>query len=311
MAKVECEERFWSDPRVAMAASLMRVGKSTVRGYLIDVWHASQQLGLLDATPNEIELWIEARTRREARIAREILTKTGFFSEENFEKTGRLRIDGNSSKCERAQARIKKAKAAIRSRWEKPGNREGNAPFPKTDGDTPSITSGIAESHDVTIPGVLPGESTQKYLEYVPSITLQEDSKTVRQTEPTGQKAQIPARVRSPVRVDPLVGFIPDAEDVEAATGLSRSIAVIAIDEGIPDGAEALSANRWASVLRGVQATGGGDVRAAHATAVWALQSAWWRPRVLADPSLLVRSLEKIRAQERGNGRQARSKRGY
>lgn len=114
MAKVDIQDRAWSDSRFKAAARTMGTGTSEVRGYLIDIWHGSQQLGLVYVTEEEIGDWLDLRPRLKPRTVIDALAGVGLLEltriedvpsehlRDVFAKTKRIfRVKGNKAKRQR------------------------------------------------------------------------------------------------------------------------------------------------------------------------------------------------------------------
>lgn len=119
MAKIEIEDRAWSDPRLKMAAQRLKTGRAEVMGYLASVWHDSQQLGAESATADEIMSWIDCGGPPRRRVAIfEALVYVKFFQQLATQPC-KYYIDGNKRRIELVQQRIKTAKSAADARWKR------------------------------------------------------------------------------------------------------------------------------------------------------------------------------------------------
>ena len=117
MARLEIDERAWSDPRLMMFAHDLKIDVKHAIGILATMWHRSQSLGLHGASKEQIQKILGEKSKKFEKIFSKLLENNYIFqknSEENF-----YFFRGNSEKIQKISVRIEQATNAVNKRWNK------------------------------------------------------------------------------------------------------------------------------------------------------------------------------------------------
>lgn len=127
MARVEIEERAFSDPRLKKLCRKLRWSPREAIGALVILWHDSQDQDLVEASADDIDTWLDLEGDEAERV-REALLATGYLekSRKDF-----LVIDGNATRCAKVRAYKSRAKKAAKARWEGPYESSNATSMPK------------------------------------------------------------------------------------------------------------------------------------------------------------------------------------
>jgi len=120
MAKVDVEERAFSEPELKKASGKSRVSKAEVMGYALFLWRDSQQAGVTEASREDIISWLDTDRYAKPEKALYWLVEAGFLREiEMRDGQPWFKISGNVHAVERTKIRIDKARAAASARYNK------------------------------------------------------------------------------------------------------------------------------------------------------------------------------------------------
>lgn len=115
MARLEIDDRAFSDPRLKRLANLLRKPKSYALGVLIILWHDSQEQLKATATSDEIKVWLDLTPKRgDALIA--ALASAGYI-EQTFDQI--WKIKGNERRLNLIKIRRESARNSATARWSK------------------------------------------------------------------------------------------------------------------------------------------------------------------------------------------------
>lgn len=115
MARLEIDDRAFSDPRLKKLARLLGIQQPQAFGILAFIWHDSQEQLKESATAEEISTWLETTPKRGQKIIT-ALVDAGYLepiSDQNF------KIKGNKNRLNFVEFRRKKARIAATARWTK------------------------------------------------------------------------------------------------------------------------------------------------------------------------------------------------
>lgn len=118
MAKLEIEERAWSDPRLKRFCREAKIRqRHTAMGILCALWHDSQEELKFEATAEEIDSWLGYRGDRAHQI-RFALCISGYIK--NIITTpNKYRICGNERRLVIIKSRRLRARSSAETRWTK------------------------------------------------------------------------------------------------------------------------------------------------------------------------------------------------
>jgi len=120
MARVEIEERAWSDSKLKRLAKGLRISRSYAMGLLTTLWHDSQNEGKYHATEDDLLIWYADDLPFVPELVG-MLQASGYL--EKTEK-GTYKIDGNRKALAKVSAYKNRAKAAADHRWKLAANLE-------------------------------------------------------------------------------------------------------------------------------------------------------------------------------------------
>lgn len=170
MAKVEIEDRAFNEPALRIASSKHKVPVAYIIGCAAIIWRASQQVGVVEATGEEIMAWLDTdrfikpdraiQWLISADLIRSVdkLENSYDIFSEKFRKNS-FKISGNVTAVAKASARIESARVAARSRYNRGSDCEPHA----------TRTEKTCEPHATRMP--------------YKNTSIQEDSKTRIQRE--------------------------------------------------------------------------------------------------------------------------------
>jgi hypothetical protein len=135
MAKVEIEERAFNEPALRIASSKHKVPVAYILGCIAIVWRASQQIGVVKATGEEILAWLDTDRFIKPEVAlRWLISADLIRSEEPFLESSNNNlkeisffISGNPVAVARTKKRIENARVAANSRYHKEQSCETHA----------------------------------------------------------------------------------------------------------------------------------------------------------------------------------------
>lgn len=142
MARIEIDERAWSDPRFKRLYLSARITPAYAIGILAVLWHDSQAEGKIVATETDLRVWF-ANERRFSNTIINALFSSGYLlrKDDCFDGSEtRYEISGNDERLAKIEFYKDRARKAIYSRWAKrdtPSNTSSN---------TSSIREAILES---------------------------------------------------------------------------------------------------------------------------------------------------------------------
>lgn len=128
MARVEIEERAWSDPGIKTICVKGGITRAYAIGLLATLWHDSQEKVQLTATDDELNIWF-AEDIAKGIDAIGLLEASGYI-----ERTpnGRWKISGNSNRVARVKAYKARGKNANDVRWGKYREQKQNVALSPT-----------------------------------------------------------------------------------------------------------------------------------------------------------------------------------
>lgn len=118
MARVEIEERAWSDPNLKRICVRAKITRSYAMGLLATLWHDSQEEMRTIATAEDLSIWF-ADDIEKGVDAISILEASGYL--EKMPDGERFRISGNFSRIQRVKAYKARGKNGADARW---GNKK-------------------------------------------------------------------------------------------------------------------------------------------------------------------------------------------
>ena len=120
MARVEIEERAWSDPRLMRLARELKVPEYYAMGLVAQIWHCSQNELAECATAQDLAVWLKVKESR-AEILIGVLVGSGYLSpaEGEIQKSGGqlFKIHGSCSRILKVKAYKTRSKLANLKRW--------------------------------------------------------------------------------------------------------------------------------------------------------------------------------------------------
>jgi hypothetical protein len=130
MAKVEIEDRAFNEPALRIASSKHKVPVAYIIGCIAIVWRASQQVGAVEATGEEIMAWLDTdRFIKPERAIQWLISADLIRSVEKLENSydifsekfqkNSFKISGNAVAVIKAKKRIENARVAVSSRYNK------------------------------------------------------------------------------------------------------------------------------------------------------------------------------------------------
>ncbi len=117
MAKVEIEERAFSEPRLRATVSKYKTTTAVIMGYATLLWRFSQQAGVVEATRQDILSWLDTDRFSRPERAFELLLSADFIRSTPHDET--FLISGNLHAVNRVSRRIESARAAANARYHK------------------------------------------------------------------------------------------------------------------------------------------------------------------------------------------------
>jgi hypothetical protein len=123
MARVEIEERAWSDPKMKRLCASGGITRSHAIGLLATLWHDSQEEMKVTATDEDLRIWF-CDEYKNGIDAIQTLVASGHL--EFLPDKNRYRISGNFMRIKKVRAYKARAKLSAHTRWGK--NSHQNAP---------------------------------------------------------------------------------------------------------------------------------------------------------------------------------------
>lgn len=114
MAKLEIDERAFSDPRLKKLSRLLGVPKHYAFGILVYIWHDSQEELKSCATAEELDSWLDINKEEGDRI-RQMLQASNYILEE---QANTYRIKGNKRRLAKIKKLRQRARDAAAARWD-------------------------------------------------------------------------------------------------------------------------------------------------------------------------------------------------
>lgn len=147
MARVEIEERAWSDPRLKDLAFGLKTTTSFAMGVLAALWHDSQEQGKEVIEERHLRVWFAAEIKKKKDVIGALIS-AGYVEKL---PDGTLRVDGNGRRCERVTVYKTRAKTAIDARWKRQKDLQ-NQKREQTPPDTTSILARTSSSTGQVLP---------------------------------------------------------------------------------------------------------------------------------------------------------------
>jgi hypothetical protein len=119
MARLEIDERGWSDPRLKELMAAIRNGEVEVppmaqaMGLLCMIWHDSQEKEMAETTIQELGIWLGLGHDETVTMAK-VLMRCGYL---RTSKSGQMVVRGNSRRIEKVRSLKRRARDAVTKRW--------------------------------------------------------------------------------------------------------------------------------------------------------------------------------------------------
>jgi hypothetical protein len=127
MAKLEIDERAFSDPRLKKLSRLLGVPRHYAFGILVYIWHDSQEELKSHATGDEIDSWLDI-SAEQGELIRSMLQASNYLV---LEDSGLLRIKGNKRRLAKIKKLRQRARDAAAARWDTKGKGKNSIVVPE------------------------------------------------------------------------------------------------------------------------------------------------------------------------------------
>lgn len=125
MARLEIDDRAFSDPRLKRLARILGADQMTAIGILVTLWHDSQEQLKAAATRDEIKAWLHLTPKRGERMISALIEAAYIVPiEGEF-----LKICGNERRLSVIAAKRKNARNSATARWNKYANKLENRKY--------------------------------------------------------------------------------------------------------------------------------------------------------------------------------------
>jgi hypothetical protein len=158
MARVNIEDRFFGEPRLAKLQHLMGCSRFEAIGLLVTLWHGSQERLTVIATPQQISDWCEVFDPDQATKLIDVLVSCEYITKVR----GGYEIKGNRlqvESLEKYKNRGRKGGAATKNRWKKSSKCNEPESQDKVEGLKPSTSTATSLAQA----GLKPSTSTAQF----------------------------------------------------------------------------------------------------------------------------------------------------
>ena len=143
MARVEIDERAFSDPRLKQLCRKLQWPPREAIGTLAILWHDSQDQMIVEATAEDIDTWLGIDGEEAERIRRALL-QTGYIEDSGVSDS--FVINGNQSRVQKVQTYKTRAKEAAQARWGKGSKKKTKKNAPSMQGSKKTSFADESES---------------------------------------------------------------------------------------------------------------------------------------------------------------------
>lgn len=112
MARVEIEDRAFSDPRLKRLAILAGISRAHAIGILATLWHDSQTEVKITATAEDLSIWFAPEISAGIAVT-EVLLASGYIER----VSAGFRVLGNEERCQQLLGYQRRARQAAEKRW--------------------------------------------------------------------------------------------------------------------------------------------------------------------------------------------------